>query len=232
MFEAMDNMGIPQKLSRLTRMTMCQTKARVKTDNQLSTPFKFNKGVKQGDGLPTTLFILALHNAIQEIDQRGTIYTKSSQICAYADDVVIITRSEARMKQVHREVEEKTQKMGLRVNEKKTKYMIISIAQKRRQIPNLKVGDKEFETVSSFKYLGNVIDKEGRISKCVKDRTQAVNRAYAANYCMLKSKTIRRAVKIQICSTLTRQVATYGAETWTHIKFDENSLRIFERKIM
>ena len=111
-------------------------------DNQLSAPFKFNKGVKQGDSLSTTLFILALHNAIQEIDQRGTIYTKSSQICAYADDVVIITRSEARMKQVYREVEEKTQKVGLIVNEKKTKYMIISAAQKGRQIPNLKVGDK------------------------------------------------------------------------------------------
>jgi hypothetical protein len=92
--EAMDKMGIPQKLTRLIRMTMCQTKARVKIDNQISAPFKFNKGVKQGDGLSTTLFILALHNAVQEIDQRGTIYTKSSKICAYAYDVVIVTKSE------------------------------------------------------------------------------------------------------------------------------------------
>jgi len=32
-FGAMDKMGIPQKLIRLIRMSMCQTKARVKTDN-------------------------------------------------------------------------------------------------------------------------------------------------------------------------------------------------------
>ena len=94
LFAAMDRMGIPQKLIRLTRMTMRRTKARVKIDNQLGVPFEYDKGVKQGDGLSTTLFILALHNAVQEIDQRGTIYTKSSQICAYADDVVIVTRSE------------------------------------------------------------------------------------------------------------------------------------------
>jgi hypothetical protein len=71
---------------------MSQTKARAKIDNQISTSFKFNKGVKQGDGLSTTLFILPLHNAAWETDQRSIIYTKSSQICAYAKDIVIVTR--------------------------------------------------------------------------------------------------------------------------------------------
>jgi sorting nexin-29 len=120
LFEAMDKMGIPQKLIRLIRTTMCPTKARVKIDNQISAPFEFNKGVKQGDRLSTTLFILALHTAAQETDQRGTIYTKSSQICAYADDVAIVTKSDTKLRQVYRELEEKTQQMGLTVNEKKT----------------------------------------------------------------------------------------------------------------
>ena len=86
--------------------------------------------------------------------------------------------------------------------------------------------------MSGFRYLGSVTDKEGRISECVKDRMQAGNREYVANYCMLKSKIIRRAAKIQIHKTLIRPVTTYGAETWTLTKPDENSLRIFERKIM
>jgi hypothetical protein len=43
LFEAMNKMGIPEKRIRLIRMTMCQTKARVKIDNQISLPFKFNK---------------------------------------------------------------------------------------------------------------------------------------------------------------------------------------------
>jgi sorting nexin-29 len=102
----------------------------VKINNQISAPFEFNKGVKKGDGLSTTLFILALHNAAQEIEQRGTNYTKSSQICAYADDVVIVTRSETRLRQAYRKIEEKTQQMRLIVNEKKTKYMIVSATQK------------------------------------------------------------------------------------------------------
>ena len=166
--------------------------------------------------------MLALYNAAQEIDQRGTICTKSSQICASADDVVIITRSESRLRQIYREIEDKTQQMGLIVNEKMTKYMIVSATQKGRQTQNWIVGDKVFDRVSGFKYLGNVIHKEGRISGCVKDRTQEGNRAYAANYHMLKSKIIKRSAKMQIYKTLIRPVVTFGSETWSLTKSDEN----------
>ena len=51
--------------------------------------------------------------------------------------------------------------MGLIENERKTKYMTISTRLKGRPIQNLNVGDKIFEGVSSFRYLGNVIKKEG-----------------------------------------------------------------------
>ena len=37
---------------------------------------------------------------------------------------------------------------------------------------------------------------------------------------------------MQIYKTLIRPVVTYGSETWTLTKSDENFLRIFERKIL
>jgi hypothetical protein len=110
--------------------------------------------------------------------------------------------------------------------------MIVSATQKGPQTQNWKVGDKVFERVSSFKYLGNVINEEGRINECVKFRIQIGNRGYAASHHMLKSKIIKRSVKMQIFKTLIRPVITYGPETWTLTKSDENLLRIFERKIL
>jgi hypothetical protein len=49
---------------------------------------------------------------------------------------------------------------------------------------------------------------------------------------MLKSKIIKRSVKMQVYQTVIRPVATYGSETWTLTKLDENLLRSFERKIL
>jgi hypothetical protein len=110
-------------------------------------------------------------------------------------------------------------------------FMIVSATQKGRQTQNWKVGDIVFERMSSLKYLGNVIDEEGRINECVKDRIQLRNRADAASHHMLKSKIIKRSVKMQIYKTLITPVVTYGPETWTLTNFD-NLLRIFERKIL
>jgi hypothetical protein len=56
--------------------------------------------VNQGDGLSTTLFIIALQKVIWEIDQRGTIFNKVSQICAYADDVLLITKIKRKLTQM------------------------------------------------------------------------------------------------------------------------------------
>jgi hypothetical protein len=61
---------------------------------------------------------------------------------------------------------------------------------------------------------------------------QTGNKAFAANYHMLKSKIIKRSVKMQIYQTVIRPVTTYGSETLTLKKSDENLLGGFERKIL
>jgi hypothetical protein len=46
----------------------------------------------------------------------------------------------------------------LEVNERKTKYMIMSAPESRRKTKDLKVEGKLFAGVSSIKYLGNMIN--------------------------------------------------------------------------
>jgi sorting nexin-29 len=159
LYQTMEDMKIPHTLIRLVRMTMKNATARVKVTNTLGNSFTFNAGVRQGDGLSTTLFILALHYGAQKIDQRGTIFMKLSQICAYADDIVIVARTQKKLTEVYLDLAEEASKLGMEINENKnkTKYMVTSTYEHRRNAGDLRIGNKTFEAVQSFQYLGNII---------------------------------------------------------------------------
>jgi hypothetical protein len=78
----------------------------------------------------------------------------------------------------------------LEINERKTKYMIMSASESRRKPQDLKVEGKLFTGVSGFKYLGNKINNGNRNDNRVKESIQARNMAYLANLTILKSKII------------------------------------------
>uniref|UniRef100_A0A8D8W2L6 Craniofacial development protein 2 n=1 Tax=Cacopsylla melanoneura TaxID=428564 RepID=A0A8D8W2L6_9HEMI len=210
--EALKDLEVPGKLKNLIMMTMDGSNAHVKVNNQLTDSFNINKGVRQGDGLSATLFIIALHSVIKHLDQRGTIFNKSTQICAYADDIGLIARTKTRLIEVFRDLEEKAKGIGLIINDSKTQYMIAS-ANKTLKPVDLVINDRTFKVVTSFKYLGNLIDNSAQCSTSIKERIQAGFRAYYANLSLLKNKLLNRAAKIQIYKTLIRPVVTYGGET-------------------
>jgi hypothetical protein len=82
------------------------------------------------------------------------------------------------------------------------------IMSSRRKLQDLKTEGKIFAGVSSFKYLGNVINNGIIDDNCVKERIQTESRAYFANICILRSKIISRAPKIQAHKALIRSVAS------------------------
>uniref|UniRef100_A0A8D8XZ49 Craniofacial development protein 2 n=1 Tax=Cacopsylla melanoneura TaxID=428564 RepID=A0A8D8XZ49_9HEMI len=229
--EALKDLGVPRKLINLVMMSMENSKAQVKVDSQMSDSFTINKGVRQGDGLSATLFIVLLHHVIRHFDQRGTIFNKSTQICAYADDIGLIARTKPRLVEVFKELEEKAKEVGLIINDKKTQYMVAS-ADKSLKPVDLEIEQRTFKGVTSFKYLGNILDSNAQCSVSIKERIQSGFKAYYANLGLLKNKLINRTTKMQIYKTLIRPVATYGGETWTLTEADKERLRRFERRII
>jgi len=66
---------------------------RVKVNNSYSEWFETKTGVRQGDPSSALLFSVALDSVITNLEVRGNITTRLKQICAYADDIVIIVRT-------------------------------------------------------------------------------------------------------------------------------------------
>jgi hypothetical protein len=54
----------------------------------------------------------------------GTIYNKETQLLAYADDIDIVGRSQSAVRNAYLALEGEAAKVGLKMNEQKTKYMI------------------------------------------------------------------------------------------------------------
>jgi sorting nexin-29 len=94
LFMAMEEMHIPRKLIALVRATMRNIQYQIKIQNMLSSPIITRNGVRQGNSLVCLLFNIALVNVITDagINVR-TIFCKSIQILAFADDFDTVGRT-------------------------------------------------------------------------------------------------------------------------------------------
>jgi hypothetical protein len=71
----------------------------------------------------------------------------------------------------------------------KTKYMVTSTYEHRRNAGDLRIGNKTFEAVQSFQYLGNITNSN---NKCIKERFMMGNKAYYANRQLANNSLIKK----------------------------------------
>jgi hypothetical protein len=96
----------------------------------------------------------------------STIYNKGTQLFAYADDIEIVSRRQSAVRDAHLALEIDAAKVGLKINEQKTKYMIA--AWNDRTIcdvgQSVAIGDKHFEIVKECVYLGSLMTPPNDVS--------------------------------------------------------------------
>jgi hypothetical protein len=68
-----------------------------------------------------------------------------------------VARIQEKLTEEYLDLEEETSKLGMEINENKTKYMVTSTYEHRRNAGDLQIGNKTFEAVQSFQYLVNTI---------------------------------------------------------------------------
>ena len=76
-----------------------------------------------------------------------------------------------------------------------------------------------------------LISNDNSVQKDIQRRILAGNRTYFAAISLFRNRLLSRATKIRLYKALISPVVTYGAETWTMTKKEEQAVLIFERKI-
>lgn len=231
----LEEMRVPRKIINLVFITLCSTRARVKIQGQLTRKFEVRKGLRQGDATSTTLFNLCLEHVIRRIplNAQGTIYTRSLQYMAFADDVVLLGRNSRTLVEALQHMSEGSRHLGLQINREKTKFMVSTRDKGRFQgVRDLEGEREKYERVVQFKYLGALMTEDNDVSVEIKARLAAGNKCYYAFNKLLKSSSLSRRLKLTVYRVIIRPVVLYGCEAWTLSGRDKNMLRVWERKVL
>jgi hypothetical protein len=100
----------------------------VKIQNDCSKSFENRQGLRKGDVLSTLFFNVVLEVIVRRanLQTTGTIYNKETQLLAYADDLDSDSKSQPAVRDAYLAFEREAAKVGLKINEQKTKYMILT----------------------------------------------------------------------------------------------------------
>jgi len=116
-------------------------------------------------------------------------------VLATADDIISFGKSEALTATNTLKLLENSEKTGLRINENKTKYTIVTTI-----MQSLRIGQYLFEQVEVFKYLEVNINQRNYMHNEVKLRPVSANKGYHTMRSMLSSRLLSRETKTKLYS--------------------------------
>jgi hypothetical protein len=127
----------------------------------LSDKFPTQNLLKQGDALSPLIFNFALEYAIRKVqkNQVGLKLNWTHHLLVYADDVNLLGDDIETIKK----------------NAEKTKYMLLSRHQNAGQNHDIKIGNRCFENVAKFKYLGTTVTRQYLLQEEDKRRLNSGN---------------------------------------------------------
>ena len=163
-------MRIPDHLTCLLRNLYAGQEATVRTGHGTTDWFQVGKGVHQGCIFSPYLFNLyaeyIMRNAGLEEAQAGIkIARRNINNLRYADDTTLMAESKEEVKSLLMKAKEESEKVGLKLNIRKTKIMTSG------PITSWQIDGETMETVTDFIWGGSKITADGDCSHDIKEDT-------------------------------------------------------------
>jgi hypothetical protein len=140
----------------------------------------------------------------------------------YADDTTLMAESEEELKSLLMKVKEESEKFGLKLNIRKTKFVASG------PITSWEIDGETVETVSEFIYLGSKITADGDWSHEIKRRLLLGGKVMTNPDSILKSRDITLPTKVHLVKAMVFSVVMYGCKSWTVKKAERRRIDAFE----
>ena len=119
-------------------------------------------------------------------------------------------------------VKEESEKVGLKLNSQKTKFMASG------PIISRQIDGEIVETVSDFIFLGSKITADGDCSHEIKRYLLLGRKVMTSLDSMLKGRDINLSTKVHLVKAMVFSVVMYGYESWTIKKAECRRIDAFE----
>jgi hypothetical protein len=110
--------------------------------------------------------------------------------------------------------------------------MLVSRDQNAGQNREIKIGNRPFENVSQFKYLGTTVTNQNLIQLEIKRRLNSGNACYHSAQNLLSSRLQSKNVKVRIYMAIILPLVLYLCETWSLTVREEHKLGVFENRVL
>ena len=127
----------------------------------------------------------------------------------YTDDTTLMAESEEELKSLLMKVKGETERVGLKLNIKKTKIMASG------PITSWQIDGKTMETVADFIFLGSQITADGDCSHETKRCLLLGRNVMTKLDRIFKSRDITLSTKVHLVKAMVFLVVMYGCKSWT-----------------
>jgi hypothetical protein len=110
--------------------------------------------------------------------------------------------------------------------------MLVSRDQNADQNRYIKIGNRSFENVSRFKYLGATVTNQNLIQEEIKKRLNSGNACCHSVQNSLSSRLLSKDVKVRIYNIIILPVVLYECDKWSLTLREEHKLRVFENRVL
>ena len=212
--------------------TECE--AGVKVGEKQSEWFNVDQGVRQGCTLspwPFNVFLDAIVKEAREGFVEGMrVGNEVVDVLLFADDMVLVADSVESLQMNLRRLDESLTRLKIKTSWEKTEVMKVG---KERGHCCVEVGDRRLELVEVVKYLGVMINGDGRMKEEIRSRIGKAARVIGVlNEPVWKRKERSRRTKLRVYNAIVVPTLVYGSETWVLNKQQESAIQAVEMRVL
>lgn len=192
-------------------------------------PIEIGRGVRQGDTMSPKLFTTVLQYAFGMLEWSGkglNIDGLNLTDLRFADDIALVSDNLQDIREMLEDLQEVCDRVGLKINISKTKYMTNLVPS-----GNITIGDEEVELADKYIYLGHEIRISRDNQTCELRRRITLSWAAYGKMREVFKSNIPMCLKRKAYNQCILPVMTYGAETLTLTDTSAKKLRIAQRKM-